>query len=253
MAFAQFLGVLVFSYGPIAVLFFGVLARRAQLLLLTLSSAFMCLLSMVVSGIFWFAIKGMQNEPSATIVVGVFFQELARLGLLLIYLRADRHILQLVGHRTDQKRLLNDFSSAVAMGTGFGVMSTILLYGGTLTASLENGDYFTDACPNISGFVASSILALLYQIMHIALMIIFLDGLRRWNSSHPLLHALPRLLGACVLHFLISLLSILNGDVNTGCKVGMPLQAVSVILCVGLSIYTARLPSYMDYERYAFE
>ncbi|GBG30301.1 Gamma-secretase subunit APH-1B [Hondaea fermentalgiana] len=246
MGFAQFLGVVIFSFGPAAALFFGVLARRAQLVLLAVSAAFMCVMSMVASGVLWYVIKPLQEEASGIIVIGVIFQELFRWALLALYLRADKHIFELIEHKKDHKKLLNDFSSSVAMGSGFGIMSTVLLYGGVLEASLVDGDYFTAACPNISGFVVSSLLCLLYQVMHIALTIVTLDALRRSQreTSHPTAILTVRMLLVLVLHLLVSLLSVMNGDMDLGCKAGMSLQSFSVLLTVAVAVKTARAPSY---------
>ena len=64
-------------------------------------------------------------------------------------------------------------------GLGFGAMHTLMAYGALL--SLAGGDeaFYLPACPQLSAFVSSAVVALLYNILHIALTVLALDALRR--------------------------------------------------------------------------
>jgi len=246
MGVATLVGVVLLGFGPSAALFVTVVARRSQLVLLSVTAAFACLVALVVAGAFWAAYEGssslsLQSVAAVTVVQAVLLQELGRYLFLEAYRVGDEKILELVGDGVHKSPFL-DFSSAIAVGVGFGLMSTLLMYGGVLEASLAPGDYFTESCPKVSGFVISAMLALLFQVMHLALTIIALDAVRRRKKAP--MDALVRLLLVVGIHMAASLLSLINSDVDYGCKVGLPLQAIVVLCSVGAAVIIVRSSNY---------
>lgn len=241
MTLATLVGVTVFGFGPSAALFFSVIAKRSQLVLIAVTSAFFCLIALVLTGALYLAVDGLENSPELTIIIGVMFQEVARWGFLELYDRGDRRVHKLV--EGSSKSPFTDFSSAISAGFGFGLVYALIMYGGVLGASTEPGDYFTEACPKVSGFIVSAMLALLYQVLHIALSILMLDAVRRQQSERY--GFFFRLISIMLMHLAVSLLSLLNTDADMGgCKSGITLMTVAVVLICAAGVLTVRKKDY---------
>lgn len=102
------------------------------------------------------------------------------------------------------------------------------MYGGVLQASLEPGDLFSDACPHVSSFIVSALLALMYQVLHICLTVLMLDALRQ---NPPFVHA--KLAIVFALHLAMALLSLINASADAGgCTAGVSLQAVVLLVAI---------------------
>jgi anterior pharynx defective protein 1 len=236
MTLLRLCGLTAFAYGPSTALFLTVVAPRSQLVLLTVTSAFTELIALLLTGLLWWLSPVFQEMDWLTVVVGVVLQEGARLLYLVGYTRGDRRIKGMVAHSP-----LTDFSSMIAAGLGFGLMYTLIMYGGVLQASLLPGDYFLDQCPLLSGFVVTALLALLFQMLNSALTVLMLDALRRHEARRP--EALPRLAMVLVAHLGASVASLANSS-SLGCNVGMPAATGVVLLAVAEALRTVKRPSY---------
>mmetsp|Transcript_13596 Transcript_13596/g.22189 ORF Transcript_13596/g.22189 Transcript_13596/m.22189 type:complete len:243 (+) Transcript_13596:137-865(+) len=235
MGFATLISFALFAFGPAMVVFFVVVAKRSQLVILTVTSAFFCLLAMSLSGFLWKLIPN--NARVAVIIVAVSFIDMSRNLFVSIYIRGERHVKGMVDRGLSP---FSDFSSGIASGLGFGVMYTLMMYGGVFQAALSVGDFFMESCPTISGYIVTAIIALLYQILHICLMILTLDAFRCDGRAWHLL----RLLLLTIWHHGISLLGLLNDDASIGCKVGLPAQTFMIVLCILETIRVTRSKSY---------
>jgi anterior pharynx defective protein 1 len=236
MSLLRLCGLVVFAYGPSVALFLTVVAPRSQLVLLTVTSAFTELVALLLVGLLWWLLPEFQQSDWLTVVVGVLIQEVARLLYLVGYVRGDRRIKGMVAHSP-----LTDFSSMIAAGLGFGLMYTLIMYGGVLQASLLPGDYFLDQCPLLSGFVVTALLALLFQMLNSALTVLVLDALRRHEARRR--EALPRFVMVLLAHMGASLASLANSS-SLGCNVGMPAATVVVLFSVAEALRTVSQPSY---------
>lgn len=145
-----------------------------------------------------------QSTHGFIAAVGVISQESLRVLMVWAYMRSERTADRMV--KPGGAKLFNDLAAAIAMGKerpqvcgqpglrdsgrayatpgffaglGFGAMHTLMAYGALL--SLAGGDeaFYLPACPQLSAFVSSAVVALLYNILHIALTVLALDALRR--------------------------------------------------------------------------
>jgi len=129
----------------------------------------------------------------------------------------------------------------IAAGLGFGLTYALVMYGGVLGAALTPGDYFTEACPAISGFIVSAILALLFQVLNIALMVLMLDAVRNANQNMMLL----KIAGIVGLHLAATFSALFNQDGDLGgCATGMTLTGLSVLAACGSTVFAVKQPSY---------
>ena len=76
-------------------------------------------------------------------------------------------------------KIFNDLSASIAAGLGFGGMHTVMMYGALLFASSGEPTFFLASCPQISIFAWTAIVALLYNILHVTLMVMSLDAYRK--------------------------------------------------------------------------
>eukprot|EP00515_Schizochytrium_aggregatum_P011985 CAMPEP_0202083370 /NCGR_PEP_ID=MMETSP0964-20121228/23465_1 /ASSEMBLY_ACC=CAM_ASM_000500 /TAXON_ID=4773 /ORGANISM="Schizochytrium aggregatum, Strain ATCC28209" /LENGTH=247 /DNA_ID=CAMNT_0048651077 /DNA_START=86 /DNA_END=829 /DNA_ORIENTATION=- len=240
MGFVTLLGVAVFAFGPPLALLFSVVARRAQLVLVTVTSAFFELLALIFTGLLFFLIPVLAEMPLLTAAFGVAIQEASRFGYLSIYVKSDDRVEAMCS--ASDRTPFSDFASAVAAGLGFALMNSLIMYGGVLQAALQPGDLYTDACPRVSLFVLSALLALMFQALNMALMVLGLDALRRPSGS---MDRRVRIVLVVCAHFVATFLGALNDNAEAGgCATGITLQALVVTLVVAETVRTVRSKSY---------
>jgi gamma-secretase subunit APH-1 len=249
-------GCLFLAYGPSVALLLTFISKRSALLVLSVFSAFVWLLSILLTSLFWLvAPPALQRAHLYAIVISVIIQELMRYALLYLYTRVidvaeamdrkkrDRILARVLSGKLVRKpkreaQLSNDFDAAIGAGVGYGLMHTVMMYGGVISASSDLQGWYRSQCPALNAFAASAATALLYNILHIPLMIIALDAFRRWNwkqASVPLL-----------LHLAFAIASTLQegslGEV--GCNWTFPALVLISIAAVGIAL---TLASCIDY------
>mmetsp|Transcript_13908 Transcript_13908/g.25741 ORF Transcript_13908/g.25741 Transcript_13908/m.25741 type:complete len:242 (-) Transcript_13908:233-958(-) len=227
----------VFAYGPALVMLLGVVMPSSPLLIVTVVAALFELLALFFTAMAWNVITGLQTEPALTVVTGVILQEAMRLAFLKVYVRGEGKVRELCEGL--DKSPFSDFSSAIAGGVGFGLIYSLVLYGGVIQASLAPGDYFTEECPMISGFVLHAILALVYQVLNTVLMVIMLDGLRKTTQAERVMK-----IALCfAIHLAASLFSLFNNS-DIGCTAGVTLPAAMAIFASIVAYRITCKPSY---------
>lgn len=106
-----FFGCILVAFGPLAALFFVVIAKRAQLVILSLSGAFTWLVAILVSATLWRIIPPLKSSIEATIPVSVVVQEVARYIFYTLYTRTERAVLKVT--TSSHQFPLNDITSAL--------------------------------------------------------------------------------------------------------------------------------------------
>lgn len=109
---------------------------------------------------------------------------------------------------------LNDLSSSLSAGLGFGTMQGIIMYGSVLSASTGPGVLFVDSCPHIPLVLLSAVTCLCFIVMNVVLMVAAFTAYRT--------HNLNQVAVICGLHLVASLLTVINTYEN-GCAVSLPL------------------------------
>lgn len=143
-----FFGSILVGFGPLAALFFVVVAKRAQLVILALSGAFVWLVAILVTATLWQIIPPLKTSLSATVPVGVVVQEAFRLLFFYLYTRTELAVKRVT---TSSHQLpLNDITSSLAGGVGFSVMHALLMFGSLVGSSTgSRGAAFSASCESI--------------------------------------------------------------------------------------------------------
>lgn len=172
-----FIGCVLIAYGPAAALLFGFVARRAQLLVLSVASAFVWLFALLLAAVLWIIVPPLKTTHVYGVIVGVLAQALLRWLFVKGYLRVEGRILDVLP-RSDPMGV-NDFSSAIAAGLGFGVMHAVVAYGSILGYSGHSQALYSDACSEMTIYLLSAVSGLVFSLGHVAWMVVAFDAERR--------------------------------------------------------------------------
>ncbi|KAK9815371.1 hypothetical protein WJX72_002392 [[Myrmecia] bisecta] len=226
MAANAFFGYLLLAGGPPVVLFCAFVARKSFLVLLTLASAFIWLVSLlIIAALFrgFVPLSPSAGPFAALLVVAVLIQECVRYGVWRLHgvtvqsLEAAAH--DMVGTRLTAT---DKMSMALTYGLAHGGTHSVFLYLSWLPAALGDGTLYTDACPHMSYFLAGALLSLAFFLLHTFSMVVVFDGYRTGKKE--------RRFGPPVLHMLAALLTLASFARN-GC-----LAAVPILLAVGVAM-----------------
>jgi len=141
---------------------------------------------------------------------------------------------------------MNDVTSSLAAGIGFGTMHSLMLYGALLAASNGNGDIFVDSCPSVPLILVASLIALLFTILDVILTV-FAFIAEKMRSVAIVVVVL-------FIHAIASLSTLANQNAH-GCSTSLISIFVIVILSAGLLVWMWPLmmlgvgkPSYRNYS-----
>jgi anterior pharynx defective protein 1 len=169
-------GCVLVAFGPIAALFFTVIARRAQLVILALAGAFTWMVAVLVTATIW-QIPGIKTSLEATIVIGVVVQEGFRLLFFHLYTRTEQAVHAVTTHK--HQLPLNDITSSLAGGVGFALMHALMMYGSLLAGSTgARGAAFSSACESIPLVFAAALSTLALTLLEAALMVVAFHAYR---------------------------------------------------------------------------
>lgn len=227
-----FFGYFFLGLGPGIAFFLAVLAQKSFLVLLTFTSAFFWLLTLLItSGIFrgFVPLESTQSAYAGLLVGSVVIQELARFGLWHIHritIRTLERHAGATGHRFD---LADKLYIALGWGFGHGAAHAIFFYLSFLPLTTGSGTWYYDMCPDMSIFLSGALYCLGTCTTLVCLMVVALEGWHKGSVLH--------MVYAPVMHFAVALTTLGNFK-RHGCVVVMP-----VLVAVGLLnvIYTAQL------------
>uniref|UniRef100_M4BYJ8 Uncharacterized protein n=1 Tax=Hyaloperonospora arabidopsidis (strain Emoy2) TaxID=559515 RepID=M4BYJ8_HYAAE len=173
-----FFGSILIGFGPLAALFFIVVAKRAQLVIIALSGAFLWLVAILVSATCWQLLPPLQTSLTATIVVAVVVQEAFRLLFFYLYTRTEAAVKRVT---TAAHQLpLNDVTSALAGGVGFSLMHALLMFGSLVGSSTgARGAAFSISCESVPLVLSAAFSTLALTAMDVTLMIVAFEGYRK--------------------------------------------------------------------------
>ncbi|KAG2802942.1 hypothetical protein PC111_g18566 [Phytophthora cactorum] len=183
-------------------LFFVVVAKRAQLVILALSGAFVWLVAILVTATLWQIIPPLKTSLSATVP-------------------AVKRV------TTSSHQLpLNDITSSLAGGVGFSVMHALLMFGSLVGSSTgSRGAAFSSSCESIPLIFSAAISTLALTALDVALMVVAFDGYRKRSVLA---------VGAVfVIHMGVALSALANMETN-GCYISIPVHyAGAALACAG--------------------
>jgi len=217
VVFPLLLGCGLTAFGPSVALFYTVVSKRAQLVIVALSGAFFWLTAILLSALVWTMIPPLKSYYGVIVPVGVIIQEAMRYGLYVTYSKSEQAI-QAVA--TPNAALpLNLLTSALAAGLGFGTMQGVIMYGSVLAASTGPGVLFVDACPHMPLVMLSAINCLCFIVMNVTLMLVAFGAYRDNNRQ--------RVMTVFLIHLVCSLVTVIN-TVDNGCAASLPLLVIIV-------------------------
>ncbi|KAJ3119428.1 anterior pharynx defective 1 [Nowakowskiella sp. JEL0407] len=221
MGLLSFVGLFLAAYGPALALFFLVLAKNPQSVLLSLTSAFFWLISILLSSLVWFAWKSVYS----TILVSVFFQELFRYLFYLLTLKAEK-TLNDVSEKPDS--VYNRPHRSFVVGFGFGLISALVMYVAELAETLGSAVIMCTSCPSLDIFFVAAIQTSIFTFSHIAWTMVFYDGLYKRQYWKPCLVILSHY-GASFSTMLVP------SSVSGGCYMSMAINFVQlcgmIVIC----------------------
>ncbi|CAO3637075.1 unnamed protein product [Cunninghamella echinulata] len=154
-------------------IFFLFIARNAQHVLLTVASAFFCLIALLISSVIWYLAKDVQAIQTISIIYSVAIQELFRWFYFLLIQRTEP-VLNLVTKYP--KSPFNQFIFAFVAGYGYALTTSLVSYISLLVQSIGPGIIVCPSCPNASIFFISAVTTTLFSLLHMVWMTIAFDG-----------------------------------------------------------------------------
>ena len=172
-----FFGCILLGFGPLASLFFLVVAKRAQLVIIALSGAFLWLVAILVTASLWHLVPPLTTSLAATIPTGVVVHEGFRLLFFYLYTRTEVAVARVT--TASHPLPLNDITSSLAGGVGFALMHALLMFGSLVGSSTgSRGAAFATSCDMIPLILAAASSTLALTVLDVALMIVAFDGYR---------------------------------------------------------------------------
>ena len=104
-------GCIFTAFGPITTLFFILIGKRAQLIIIALTAAFIWLISTLISATIWQIIPALKSSIEATICITVVIQEIGRYTFYQLYSHGVVAIQKVT--TTKHQLPLNDFTSSL--------------------------------------------------------------------------------------------------------------------------------------------
>jgi len=225
MSYVVFFSGLFFTYGWAFAIFFLVITKSAQLVILAIGSSFFWLLSILLASMIVAMIPPIRDAYAWIIPVSVILQEVARYGFCHLYYKAYSKLS--FGSTRDDTTKPSNFLSALTVGWGFGFTSSLILYTSIMWGSTGPGFFPTPACKSISVFHIGSLNAQAFIMLHVLWTIIGFDAyLRRtwWKIGFIL-----------VSHLLASFLTLFN--LHGGSCLGSILGVYAVLGFVGIATW----------------
>ncbi|KAH9254832.1 hypothetical protein BASA81_007082 [Batrachochytrium salamandrivorans] len=163
-----FFACLLVGFGSAAVFLFAVVLPHSHLTVIAILGAFFQLVALLFTSLFHLIPVNEDAQGYIAVCMGVLIQEVCRYLFFRLYANTERALLK-------QSGLIalpwTPFAAAVCGGFGFGLMNSLILYGGVVGQSTGRADFFT--CPGsiLSGFLILAIVAVGMQLGHVAWML----------------------------------------------------------------------------------
>mmetsp|Transcript_3095 Transcript_3095/g.5741 ORF Transcript_3095/g.5741 Transcript_3095/m.5741 type:complete len:258 (-) Transcript_3095:16-789(-) len=228
------IGSIIVAFGP-AAMYLLLIYDAPQLFIVFIASSFFFLVAQMFAGVVWVVVFPLRTVLAFQLVVRVAFVEASRFFYLKLYKFTEEGF---TVKQTEAKLFpLQDVSTA---GLGFGAMDTVSLYGLILSHSTDPATLYSANCPQMSTFTLVAWLSLLFQMLHILLMILAKDAYRRAS--------VPRAVCMLGLHLAATLLTLLAGRRN-GCLALLPAEGFVVVLAGLMLAVIVRQKEYRSYMR----
>ena len=154
------LGAALLAYSPSAALLWLIVSKRSQLLVISVTSALMWVMSVLVVAFFWSSFPALKTGYVWIVAAGAMTQELVRMLLIRTYRRVECVISRAIAAQRPSTEeaarfALHDSTSAIAAALGFGTMHSVVMYGSVLAGSGGPAAMYADSCSTIPLVVVS--------------------------------------------------------------------------------------------------
>ena len=241
-AFTLRLGAALIVFSPSIAVVVLLLAKRAQLMILTILAAFVWLVAVLGAALLW----RMMPEAARTAwplvaTIGVLVQESGRMALVNLYRRTEKLLIAASAAGEESATAtavsgvavsfpLNDWSSSLAAGVGFGTMHAIIMFGSVLAASEGPATLYEDSCVGVPMLLLYAVLALAFLMLDIMLMCILFHADRRGDRLMQ---------GFAILLHLAASFATLANQMEAGCAVSLPIVVIVLLVAVLALMRTA--------------
>lgn len=230
MTFASFWGCFLIGVGPGIALFVTIISQKSFLVIVTFSSAFFWLLTLISVAALWrpFVPLGDSIWPLVLLLCTVIVvQEAARLLFWRIYCRVETGVNSIsVAQGRPLISPLERMQVALAGGLGHGGVHSAIFFLSLLTPSLGPATYYSDKCSHMPFFLNTALLSLAVLLQHIFGMVIAFDAFHSKSRERQLF--VP------AIHLISAFLMLINLSPG-GCSIGMPLVWVCTLPSIVLS------------------
>lgn len=230
------IGASLLSFALPLALFGWIVSSSAKLVILMVGSAFMWLLSALVSSVIWTIFAPLKPYNAFPLVVGVLMQEIFRFLYWKVLKRAEDGLDTLAddgsGRVTYQKQ-------AMVAGLGFGVMSSIMQVNNVLNESAGPGTLPAPGCTSVSVFTIAALTTACFGCLNICWSVIMHAGLDKAyglgvRSNVGLIAGNWQCIFVVVSHYGASLLTLANGGEN-GCTTTLVPLYIFLFVTLGLA------------------
>jgi anterior pharynx defective protein 1 len=201
-----------------------VLFRRPQLAIISLAAAAFWLASIVCISIFW---AMMSNSGPGKFGGIAILSSVIQFCFRFLFIRFYRNTETLIKESSPSSNdvlPLNDKSSSISAGLGFGIMHSLVFCGTVIASSNSSGQYFSESCPTIPLVLQLSVTALCFFVLDVALMCIaFVANKTKSYSLYFIVGLLQ----------LVASLTSLSNLAYFGCRVSLTLLSGVVCTAAG--------------------
>eukprot|EP00245_Coleochaete_scutata_P003433 TRINITY_DN1505_c0_g3_i1.p1 TRINITY_DN1505_c0_g3~~TRINITY_DN1505_c0_g3_i1.p1 ORF type:complete len:263 (-),score=13.09 TRINITY_DN1505_c0_g3_i1:54-842(-) len=235
MTAVAFTGYLLLGLGPGIVFFWTVIAPKSLLILLSLTSAFVWLIALMIIAALWRGLLPLGSSVGPYVpllLTAVAIQEVVRFGCWKIYVKLEVALEGIASKRQCASlSVIDRIQMLLAIGWGHGGVHSAIFFLSLLTPALGPATFYVDACPQLPLFLVAALMSLAFLVIHTFSTLIAFDG----YSQQGLL----RKAFVPTMHLTAALLSLVN-FVPSGCLVGIPLAltcATATLLLSGKLVY----------------
>ncbi|ORE10801.1 Aph-1, partial [Rhizopus microsporus var. microsporus] len=209
MSLLSFFGCLFLAYGPILSIFILFIAPTAQYVLLTVASAFFCLIALLLSSVIWYASR---TNYYISILYSIVIQEICRYCFYLLQRRAEHGLNSISANPMFP---FNKHIFSFVFGYGYALTSALVGYISLLVESIGPGVLMCESCPQATLYFISAITTSLFSLLHIGWMMISFEG----YSELPKPRGYCKILWVILSHYGASFATTLNSSptVKYGC------------------------------------
>ncbi|CAG0916494.1 unnamed protein product [Notodromas monacha] len=229
MAYLECIGCTLLAFGPPLAMFLVTIASDPIRIIIMIVSAFFWLMSLLATGIVWFAVVPLRTTLEFGVVFSIIFQEVFRFLLYLVIRKAEKGLQMVADGHTILADNHRDMMAYVC-GFGYGVMSGAFGFVNVVRDCWGPGTVGLRGNP-IEFFPTSAALALSMILLHTCWGVIFFHSLteRRYVG----------VVAVVVSHFIVSGLTFLNSLTPPLYYITIPVAYVVLIIFAILSFRIA--------------